>query len=124
MARLLTSAALVVVFAFSSIGCCAKCGSCGHGGHGGCFGYWRNLGLPGKHPVGKACCRKCDLCDDVGGPCGGWSQTSGGGSGTCESCGAESELIAYPMDEMIPTTQKGRVYSAPQTARVIRGNRR
>jgi hypothetical protein len=91
MARLLTAGALLAFLTLGSIGCatCSSCGTCGHGK------YWRNLGLPGKHPVGHSWCRGCDLCTDVGGPCGLWSQTAYGsseGSVGCTSCG-EGEVI-------------------------------
>ncbi len=86
MARLLSAGALAVLLALGSIGC-ATCSSCGTSSHGK---YWRNLGLPGIHPVGHSWCRKCDLCTDVGGPCGLWSQTGyGSSSGGCASCGEE-----------------------------------
>lgn len=97
MVRMLTVFAMAIVVTAGSVGCCSSCGSCG--GHGRA-GYWRNWGLPGKHPVGKACCRKCDLCEDVGGPCGGWART-GMGSPDGEFNGVETEVI---YDDMAPPT--------------------
>lgn len=77
MARIVAMFGIAIVMAASSVGCCTtchSCDSCGQKRHG----YWRNRGL-GWKAVGCACCRKCDLCCDVGGPCGAWSQTSLGG---------------------------------------------
>lgn len=74
MVRNLAMFGIAIVLAVSSVGCCTSCkshDSCGKERHG----YWRNWGL-GWKAVGCACCRKCDLCCDVGGPCGAWSQTS------------------------------------------------
>lgn len=78
-------ASLILTSSFTLTGCCSTCGGglkkfgcvgCGEKSGGGCCGYWRNLGQPGIKPVGCATCRKCDLCEDVGGPCGGWARTS------------------------------------------------
>jgi hypothetical protein len=89
MLRLMSAGALLTILALGSIGC-HSCKSCGTSGHGT---YWRNLGLPGKHPVGKTWCRGCDLCTDVGGPCGLWSRT---GSGQVVDGGSmPSEEIIY-----------------------------
>ena len=71
MARVWSILGLTVVLGASTLGCCHKCNSCGGQRHG----YWRNWSA-GKHAVGTACCRRCELCDDVGGPCGGWSRTA------------------------------------------------
>lgn len=99
-----------VVMALASVGCCSKCGSCGSGCGKKCGPYWRNLGLPGKHAVGKSWCRKCDLCEDVGGPCGGWAQTSmAGPEGYYE--GPVDQY--YPEEEVLPpvSRQRGPVMS-------------
>ncbi|MBY0586135.1 hypothetical protein K2X85_03100 [bacterium] len=98
MARLLSTGALVLAVAFGSMGCssCGSCKTCGHGT------YWRNLGLPGKHPVGHSWCKSCDLCTDVGGPCGLWSRTSSAGSVDNTS----SEEIIY--EGTMPTASRPR----------------
>ena len=113
MSRMLSLFMATAVVMMGSVGCATTCGSCGScepkvgtglfecgklggcgkvGGCGtcgaGCGPYWRNLGKAGKHEVGHSWCRKCDLCDEVGGPCGGWSKTSGGGCHGCVNDGS------------------------------------
>ena len=95
MVRALSVLALGILIAAGSVGCCSSCAKSGRPG------YWRNWGLPGKNPVGKACCRGCDLCTDVGGPCGGWAKT-GAASPEGAYNGVETDVIYE--DEMIPTT--------------------
>lgn len=120
MLRLTLGAFFVAVLAIGTSGCCSTCGDCK-----GCGKYWRNLGKPGKHPVGKACCRKCDLCEQVGGPCGGWSKTSEG-SGGCdgeEGCGTtiiyEDEMPAETV--MPPEAGRAPVGRAPYSKNAVSG---
>jgi hypothetical protein len=98
MVRLIMSMALGACLTLGSIGCCTTCGK----GCAGCDGkYWRNKGSCEHCGAGHFWCRTCDLCDNVGGPCGLWSQTSSGGG--CATCGEEViyESAAAPVKRRV-----------------------